>query len=206
MKKNLVLILALISPLAFSQYKIPATDLNNPPKSATPTTTVSTVEEAPPQVITVKENGCTLNFSNPKSIFIQDKKRFRSMTPLEKDYDKQVIKQVVVTGSGTEVRFKKATCTNNVITLNIIPKKIQNALTHHLFRQTLTILSSFQSDREQMAELSPLRNALARNKWNQIKTEVDLYILPCEAGKCTLRVIKSEGVDKEIEINYEAGV
>ena len=202
MKKKLALILFLTSPLVFSQYKIPATDLNNPPKPAPSATTVSTIEEVAQKPAAIKENGCTLNFSDPKGLFIQDKKRFKSMTPLEKDYDKQIVKQGVVTGSGTEVRFVKTTCSHYVIVINIIPKKLQNALPHHLFRQTLTILSALQSDREQMAELYPLRKALVRNNWEQIKAEGGKYILPCETGKCTLQVVQ----DKEIEITYEIDV
>lgn len=200
MKSLLALVLFSISTLSFSQDKIPALDINNPPIS-TPKMTVSTVEEVAPVAAVVKENGCTLNFSNAKSLFIQDKKRFRSMTELERDNDKQIIKQGIVTGSGTEVRIVKSYCTHNILVINMIPKKIQNALPHQLFRQTLTIITAFQSEREQKEELYPLRKALGRNNWESIKTEGDLYILPCEGAKCTLRVIK----DKEIELTYDTG-
>lgn len=200
MKTLLALVLFSISPLVFSQYKIPAVDLNTPPKSA-PTTTISTVEETAPKVEPEKANGCTMNFTNTKGLFIQDKKRFQSMTPLEKDYDKQIVKQGVIMGSGTEVRFVKSLCTHYIIVINMIPKKLQNGLPHQLFRQALTIITAFQSEREQKVELYPLRKALARNNWELIKSEGDQYILPCEGAKCTLKVIN----DKEIEVTYDVG-
>ncbi|MEA9357055.1 hypothetical protein SHI21_12595 [Bacteriovorax sp. PP10] len=202
--KTLTAIFLLTSSLnSFSQEKIPAVDLNNPPKSA-PVMSVSTVEETAAPALQVKENGCTQNFTNNKGLFIQDKKRFRSMTPLEKDLNKQTIKQGVVTGSGTEIRYIMSNCTHKIIVINMTPKRIQAALPHHAFRQASTIMSAFQSDREQLAEIYPLRKALVRNNWEQIKNENGKFILPCVDAKCTLEIIKVGGVDKEIELTYDA--
>jgi hypothetical protein len=203
MKSFLTLVLFSISPLSFSQDKIPAVDLNKPPTSA-PVMTVSTVEETAAPTAQVKENGCTQNFTNNKGLFIQDKKRFKSMTPLEKDLDKQTIKQGVITGSGTEIRYIMSNCTHKIIVINMTPKRIQAAMPHHAFRQASTIMSAFQSDRDQLAEIYPLRKALVRNNWEQIKNENGLFILPCVDAKCTLKVIKVNGVDKEIELTYDA--
>lgn len=202
MKSFLTLILFSISPLSFSQEKIPAVDLYKPPTSA-PVMSVSTVDETAAPVAQVKENGCTQNFPNSKGLFIQDKKRFKSMTPLEKDLDKQTVKQGVITGSGTEIRFVMANCTHKMIVLNMIPKRLQAAMPHHVFRQTSTILSALQSDRDQLAEIYPLRKALGRNNWELIKSENDQFILPCVGAKCTLKVIKVDGVAKEIELTYD---
>lgn len=204
MKSFLTLVLFSISPLSFSQEKIPAVDLNTPPSSA-PTMSVSTVEETAP-VVTVNANGCTQKFSNTKGLFIQDKKRFKSMTPLEKDFDKQILKQGVVTGSGTEIRYAMANCTHKVIVINITPKRLQGSLPHHIFRQVSTILSNFQSDRQQMEEIYPLRKALVRNNWEQIKSENEQFILPCTDAKCTLKVIKVDGVDREIELTLDSKI
>lgn len=201
--KTLTAIFLLTSSLnSFSQEKIPAVDLKNPPTSA-PVMSVSTVEETAPPVVQVKENGCTQNFSNNKGLFIQDKKRFKSMTPLEKDLDKQAIKQGVITGGGTEIRYIISDCTHKIIVINMTPKRLQAAMPHHVFRQASTLLSAFQSDREQLAEIYPLRKALVRNNWEQIKSEDDQFLLPCVDAKCTLKVIKENGVNKEIELTYE---
>jgi len=203
--KTLTAILLLTSAFnSFSQEKIPAVDLTTPPSSA-PTMSVSTVEETTP-VATVNANGCTQKFSNTKGLFIQDKKRFKSMTPLEKDFDKQNLKQGVVTGSGTEIRYAMANCTHKIIVINITPKKLQGSLPHHVFRQVSTILSNFQSDRQQMEEISPLRKALARNNWEQIKNENGTFTLPCTDAKCTLKVIKVDGVDREIELTLDSKI
>lgn len=200
--KTLTAILLLTSSLtSFSQDKIPAVDINTPPTSA-PTMSVSTVEETAP-VVAVKENGCTQNFSNTKGLFIQDKKRFKSMTALEKDFDKQIVKQGVITGAQTEIRFVMSNCTHKIIVINLIPKKLQSAMPHHVFRQASTILSNFQSDRDQLADIYPLRKALVRNNWEQIKNENGLFILPCVDAKCTMKVIKVDGVDKEIELTLD---
>lgn len=202
MKALTAALLLTSSLLSFSQDKIPATDFYNPPKSV-PKMSVSTVEETAAPAAALKANGCTQNFSNPRSLFIQDKKRFKSMTPLEKDFNKQSIKQAVVTGSLTEIRFSMSNCTHKMIVINIVPKKIQNALPHHLFRQALTLLSSIQADREQMADIYPLKKALARNNWQEIKNENGLFTLPCEDAKCTLKIIKADGIDKEIELTLD---
>jgi hypothetical protein len=84
------------------------------------------------------------------------------------------------------------------------PEKIQNALPHHLFRQTLQLLEKFQADPEELANLYPLKKSLIRNNWALIISQDGLYILPCVDAKCTLRVIKENGVDSEIELTYEA--
>lgn len=204
MKSFLTLILFSISTLSFSQEKIPAVDLTNPPTSA-PVMSVSTVEETAAPVAQIKENGCTQNFTNNKGLFIQDKKRFKSMTPLEKDPVKQTIKQGVITGGGTEIRYIMSNCTHKIIVINMAPKRLQAAMPHHAFRQASTLLSNFQSDRDQLAEIYPLRKALVRNNWEQIKSENGQFILPCVDAKCTLKIIKVDGVDKEIELTYDAG-
>jgi hypothetical protein len=201
--KELTAILLLTSSLfSFSQDKIPVTDFYNPPKSV-PKISVSTVEETATPAAALKANGCTQNFSNTRGLFIQDEKRFKSMTPLEKDFDKQIVKQTVVTGSQTEIRFTMSNCTHKMIVINLVPKKIQSALPHHVFRQALTLLSSIQADREQKEEIYPLKKALARNNWQEIKNENDLFILPCKDAKCTLKVIKVDGVDKEIQLTLD---
>jgi hypothetical protein len=199
MKTLMALLLLTSSFTSFSQDKIPAIDINNPPTSA-PTMSVSTVEETTPVVVAAKANGCTQNFTNTKGLFIQDKKRFKSMTALEKDFDKQIVKQGVITGGQTEISVVMTNCTRKILVINMIPKRLQSAMPHHIFRQASTLLSSFQSDRDQMAEISPLRKALARNNWEKIKNENGLFILPCVDAKCTLEVIKDNGVDKEIKL------
>lgn len=203
MKKLTVIFLLTSSLNSFSQEKIPAVDLNSPPTSA-PTMSVSTVEETTAPTAMVKANGCTLNYPNSSGLFIQDKKRFKSMTALEKDLDKQIVKQGVITGSGTEIRYVLSSCTKKILVINMIPKKLQSKMPHHIFRQTSTLLSNFQSDRKQLEEIYPLRKALVRNNWEQIKQENGLFILPCVGAKCTLKVISEGGVDKEIELTLES--
>lgn len=203
MKTLIATILLTSSVISFSQEKIPAVDLSNPPTSV-PTTTISIVEETIAPVIIPNANGCTLNFANTKSLFIQDIKRFQKMTEIEKDYDKQTLKQGVIMGNGTKVRFIKSDCTRHMIVINMEPEKIQNALPHHLFRQALQLLEKFQADKDELANLYPLKKSLIRNNWTLITSQDGLYILPCVDAKCTLRVIKKDGVDSEIELTYEA--
>lgn len=203
MKKLIATILLTSSVISFSQEKIPAVDLSKPPISV-PTTTISTVEEIPTPVVVPNANGCTLNFANTRSLFIQDPKRFQKMTEIEKDYDKQTLKQGVIMGNGTKVRFIKSDCTRHMMVINLEPEKIQNALPHHLFRQTLQLLEKFQADPEELANLYPLKKSLVRNNWALITSQDGLHTLPCVDAKCTLRVIKENGVDKEIELTYEA--
>lgn len=205
MKTSLLFFLT-FSTLTFAQEKIPAVDINNPPQSI-PTTSVSTVEETPAattQAVTTP-NGCTMNFANYQSLFIQDKKRYLELTELEKDYEKQTLKQGAIMGNGTKVRFVKSTCNNYAIIINMTPKKIQNALPHHLYRQTSQLMEHFQLDLKQFYEIAPLKKSLVRNNWSQIKADGDQYILPCVGAKCTLKVIKVDGVDKEIEVTYDTG-
>ncbi len=202
MKTLIATILLTSSVSSFSQEKIPATDIYNPPTSV-PTTTVSTVEETVAPVAVANPNGCTINFANTQSFFIQDKKRFKKMTEIERDYDKQTLKQGVVMGNGTKVRFIKSECTRRMMVINLEPRKIQNALPHHLFRQTSQILDKFQADRDGLADLYPLRQSLLRNNWLKITNQDGVYTLPCVDAKCTLRVIKQDGAS-EIELTYEA--
>ena len=187
---------------SFSQDKIPAADIYNPPVSA-PTTTVSTVEDIAIPATVPNENGCTLNFSDTKSLFIQDKKRFKKMGEVEKDYNKQTLKQEVVMGSGTKVRFIKSDCTHHIMVIIIGPRKIQNALPHQLYRQTLQVLEKLQVDKEEFLNLAPLKKSLTRNNWSLITPEDGHYTLPCVDAKCTLKVLKTGSRDSEIELTFE---
>jgi hypothetical protein len=201
--KTLLATLLLTSSLSsFSQDKIPATDIYNPPQSV-PTTTVSTVDETDARVVKPNANGCTLNFANTQSLFIQNKKYFKKMSEIEKDYNKQTLKQGVVMVNGTKASFIKSDCTRHMMVINLQPKRILNALPHHLYRQTAGLLKNFKADRDELSKLYPLRKSLESDNWSLITNKNGVYTLPCENSKCTLSVITRDGAS-EIELTYEA--
>lgn len=197
MKTLIATLLLTSSVTSYSQDKIPATDIYNPPRSV-PTTTVSTVEETVAPAVTPNANGCTLNFANTQSLFIQNKKYFKTMTEIERDYDKQTLKQGVVMVNGTKASFIKSDCKHHIIVIKLKPKRILNALPHHLYRQTAGLLKNFKADRDEASKLYPLRKSLESNNWSSITNQDGLYTLPCVDAKCTLKV-----VDSEIELTYE---
>lgn len=208
MKIFLALVLTTFSIQSFSQDKIPAVDINNPPNTP-PTMSVSTVEEvapAPVEPVVAKANGCTMPMTGISSLFRQDKKLFKKITPLDIDGEKQTMKQGVIVGNGIEIRFVKAFCTHNILVLNFVPKRVQNNQPQHLYRQTMTLLTmkDFQIANTEYATLAPLVKSLVRNNWSQIIPQDGQHILPCVGAKCTLKVIQVGGVDKEIELTYDS--
>ena len=158
------------------------------------------------EAVAPNPNGCTMDFNQVYSFFIQNPKLFLSMTPIEKDYTKQTLKQGVIMGNGTEVRFIKSACTKLAFVITLVPKKVLYNKPHHVYRQTLQLMEKFLVERDEFILLSTIKKALHRNNWNNIKIENDVHILPCEGAKCTLKVNKENGQDKEIELTYDTKI
>ena len=182
--KNLIVFLLMLLPLAaFSQAARPKT----------PSTPAADITEA-----------CTLNFAKLKPIFDQKPDLYSTITKPERDMRLRTLRQGVVLKNGTEIRTIKSGCTHYIFFINIRPMELKYFEPEYIYDVAEANLKIIPVEKDEEFNLTLLLNALDKRNRGGINFENDIYRLPCGGGAaCTLRIIRSSGLPRDIEIVYD---
>lgn len=146
---------------------------------------------------------CKLNFPKLKSIFFQNPASYLSITPVQKDSRLRTLRQGAILKNGTEVRMIKSGCTHYIFFLNLRPVEIKSKQAEYLYELAKDQLELIPVEKDEEFNIKLFTNALDKRNWQDIKFDRDIYTLPCAEAHCTLRVIRENGLPRDIEIIYD---
>ncbi len=148
-------------------------------------------------------DACTLNFPKLKPIFIQTPSLYTTMNKPEQDLRLRTLRQGVVLKNGTEIRTIKSGCTHYIFLINIRPFELKSFDAEYIYDVAVANLKIIPAEKDEEFNLTLLLNALDKRNRGSIRFENDYYYLPCTGALCTLRIIRSNGLPRDIEITYD---